>query len=243
MADKLAANAASLKARFQNDFWMKDQNYLALGLDRWGKQLQVVSSNAGHCLWTGILEEEKARAVADRLMSEEMHSGWGIRTLSSQVISYNPLSYHNGSVWPHDNAIIAEGLRKLGRIDDVHRLLNGMLEAAHHQPGYRLPELFCGFKRAAESKPVDYPVSCSPQAWAAGALFQMITACLNPQPDALNHSIRFVEPMLPEWFGKTTIHGLTVGNASVDLSFQNEHNSTICQILRKSGKVKVIIES
>lgn len=243
LSGKLISQAEQLKERFERDFWMDEDKYVALALDGSGRQVKVVSSNPGHCLWTGILNDEKANCVADRLMSDELHSGWGIRTLSDRVIAYNPLSYHNGSVWPHENAIIAEGLRRLGRLSDVHRLLRGILEAGHHQPGYRLPELFCGFERGNANKPIDYPVSCSPQAWAAGAIFQMISACINFQPDALNNRIRIVEPFLPEWFGTMKIRGLKVGDASIDIAFDSSGNRTFCQILQKTGRVKVVIEN
>lgn len=243
LAKKLRRDAQELKARFNRDFWMESENYVALALDGQGEQCQVISSNPGHCLFSGILDEERANLVADRLMSNEMHSGWAIRTLARTGPKYNPMSYHNGSVWPHDNAIIVEGLRKIGRINDAHEVLRGLMEAAQFEPDFRLPELFCGFDRNNSFKPIGYPVSCSPQAWSAGAMFQMLKVCLNMQPDALRQTLRIVEPSLPPWLNRVTITGLRVGNAVVDLLFSAQDGFTGCKVLHKSGKLKVIIEN
>jgi glycogen debranching enzyme len=242
LANKLRADAIKLKEAFQREFWMPDEKYIALALDGDGKQVGVISSNPGHCLWTGILDGDKAQAVADRLMNIEMQSGWGIRTLSSNTVAYNPMSYHNGTIWPHDNAIIGEGMRKIGRTSDVEKVMQAILEVAQSQPDYRLPELFCGFDRIDTRKPTDYPVSCSPQAWAAGSMFQLIKACLNFRPDAVNNCLRIVEPNLPEWLGTVIIRKLRVGKGVVDLAFSNQNGSTYCQILNKSGNIRVILE-
>jgi glycogen debranching enzyme len=176
-------------------------------------------------------------------MSTELQSGWGIRTLSKSTVAYNPMSYHNGSIWPHDNAIIAEGMRKIGRVADAHKIMLGLLEAAQFQPDFRLPELFCGFERDGSYRPIDYPVSCSPQAWAAGAIFQLLKTCVNFQPDACHNLLRVVEPSLPDWLDKFTVQGLRVGSAVVGLSFTNHNGRGACQVLNKSGKVRVVIES
>jgi glycogen debranching enzyme len=243
IAEKLTNQAAELKDRFQRDFWMEDERFVALALDADAKQVGVITSNPGHLLFTGILDEDKANHVADRMMSNELQSGWGIRTLSKGTIAYNPMSYHNGSIWPHDNAIIAEGMRKIGRIADAHKIMLGLLEAAQFQPDFRLPELFCGFERDGSYRPIDYPVSCSPQAWAAGAIFQLLKTCVNFQPDATNNLLRVVEPSLPDWMDKFTVQGLRVGSAVVGLSFSNHNGRGACQVLNKSGKVRVVIES
>lgn len=243
LATKLRRNARALKERFNKDFWMESENFIALALDGQGQQCQVISSNPGHCLFSGILDDDRANLIADRLMDNDMHSGWGIRTLARNVVRYNPMSYHNGSIWPHDNAIIVEGLRKIGRTHDAHEILRSMLEAAQVEPEFRLPELFCGFDRANSYKPIDYPVSCSPQAWAAGSIFQMLKACLNMQPDGLRNVLRIVEPSLPPWLGRVTLNGLRVGPAVVDLLFTVQDGFTSCKVLHKSGKVKVIIEN
>ncbi len=243
LANKLRGDARKLKERFNRDFWMESEKFVALALDGHGEQCQVVSSNPGHCLFSGILDDDRAHLVADRLVDTDMHSGWGIRTLSRAVPKYNPMSYHNGSIWPHDNAIIVEGLRRIGRTQDAHDVLRGMLEAAQFEPDFRLPELFCGFDRNNSFKPIDYPVSCSPQAWAAGSMFQMLKVCLNMQPDALRQTLRIVEPSLPPWLNRVTLTGLRVGSAVVDLLFTAQDGFTACKVLHKSGKLKVIIES
>jgi glycogen debranching enzyme len=212
-------------------------------LDGDGNQVPAISSNAGHCLWTGIVDGDNAAAVADRLLAKEIDSGWGLRTLSADSSYYNPISYHNGSVWPHDNAIIIEGLRKIGRIQDGHKIISDMVAVAQNQPEFRLPELVCGFERTDWSKPINYPVSCSPQAWAAGSIFQVLSACINFQPDAKNKILRIVDPCLPDWLGTVTIRHLRVGQAELDIAFESINGNTFCQILRKSGPLRVIIES
>ncbi len=243
MSQDLRKSASSLKERFNSDFWMESENYLALALDADGKQANVISSNPGHCLFTGILDDDRAKAVADRLMSNELQSGWGIRTLSKSTTSYNPMSYHNGSIWPHDNSVIAEGMRKIGRVQDAHKIMLGLLEAAQFQPDFRLPELFCGFERNSAYKPIDYPVSCSPQAWSAGAIFQLLKTCVNFEADACNNVLRVVEPSLPGWMQKFTIQGLRVGSAIVGLSLSEQNGTSSCQVLNKSGKLRVVIET
>ncbi|MFA6210851.1 MAG: glycogen debranching N-terminal domain-containing protein [Candidatus Obscuribacterales bacterium] len=235
--------AHSLKAKFVADFWMEDQEFLALALDFEGRQVKAISSNAGHCVWSGILDGEKAMKVVDRLLAQDIDTGWGLRTLSSGASNFNPMSYHNGSVWPHDNAIIMEGMRNIGRIRDAHQLMGSMVEVAKHQQDFRLPELFCGFERSDWSKPIDYPVSCSPQAWSAGSVFQMIGACLNFQPDAANNILRIIEPCLPDWMEQVTVRNLKVGKSSLDIAFNIANGQTFCQILRKTGDLKVIIET
>ncbi len=222
---------------------MTDEKYLALALDKNGQQVKVITSNPGQCLYTGILDDDKAHAVADRIMSGDLNSGWGIRTLSKSTIAYSPISYHNGSVWPHDNAIIATGMRKIGRSQDVHTIMMQLLEIAQFEPDFRLPELICGFERNGTNNPIGYPVSCSPQAWAAGSIFQLIKACINIEADALNNVLKIVEPSLPSWLGKLIIRGLRVGTAVIDLSFTTEDGVSSCQVLQKSGKVRVVIES
>lgn len=240
---KLQNRARSLKERFQSDFWMSEENFVAIALDKDGNQVQSVSSNPGHCLWSEILSPEQAKIVADRLMSQDLFSGWGIRTLSSEASSYNPLSYHNGSVWPHDNGIICEGLRKIGRTKDILTVLTAMYDAMRRQSDFRLPELFCGFERLDAPQPIDYPVSCRPQAWAAGAVFQMLRACVNITPDAMNRRLRIVDPVLPIWLKQLRIYGLKLGNADVDIALRREGDSTYCTVLRKKGDIRVVVET
>ncbi len=243
LARKLRIAAADLKNRFERDFWIDSERFVALALDADGKPGNVISSNPGHLLFTGILDDDKAHAVADRIMGPELFCGWGVRTLSKSTVAYNPMSYHNGSVWPHDNAIIAEGLRKMGRVREAQQLMLSMIEVAQFEPDFRLPELFCGFERDGAFRPIDYPVSCSPQAWAAGSLLQFLKACLNLQPDACNGVLRIVEPKLPEWLTRVQLRGLRVGQAMLDLNFSMYQSITSCQVLHKSGKVRVTIET
>lgn len=241
MAKEQRDKARQLKTSFQKDFWMPKDNYLAIALDRNGKQIGAISSNPGHCLSSGILDERKASAVADRLMQPDLHTGWGIRTLASSSVRYNPISYHNGSIWPHDNALIAEGLRKIGRVDAVITLMKEMFEVAQSQADFRLPELYCGFKRKNGSSPISYPVSCSPQAWAAGSMFSLLHLCLNLQADAMNKKLNIIEPVLPDWLENVTIKGLCVGQARVDLSISGQ--MSFCRVLAKTGNVKIVVES
>ncbi|MDZ4837224.1 MAG: glycogen debranching N-terminal domain-containing protein [Candidatus Melainabacteria bacterium] len=243
LAIKLQHRARNLKERFQSDFWMIEENFVAIALDKDGQQVKTVSSNPGHCLWSEILNAEQAKIVADRLMAPDNFSGWGIRTLSSEACSYNPISYHNGSVWPHDNGIICEGLRKIGRTKDILTVLTAMYDAMRRQSDFRLPELFCGFERANSPQPIDYPVSCRPQAWAAGAIFQMLRACVNLAPDASNRRLRIVDPVLPMWLSQLRIYGLKLGNAQVDIALRREGDSTYCTVLRKQGDIRVVVET
>ncbi len=241
MACEQRTRASKLKNSFQKDFWMEKDEYLALALDRHGKQVGAISSNPGHCLSSGILDDDKAQSVADRLMQPDMHTGWGIRTLASSSMRYNPISYHNGSIWPHDNALIAEGLRKIGRVDAVVTLTKEMFAVAQSQADFRLPELYCGFKRKNGSAPISYPVSCSPQAWAAGSMFSLLHLCLNLQADAMNKKLSIIEPCLPDWLENVTIKGLCIGQAKVDLSISGQ--MSFCRVLKKDGQVKVVVES
>lgn len=182
LARQLRSKAKALSRRFRKDFWMEDKSFVALALDGQGRQCDVVSSNAAHVLATDILSKRQKRKVARKLMSPEMFSGWGLRTLSTKEAAYNPLSYHNGTIWPHDNALAAWGLACAGEKHGAQKMLTAMLDVACGQSDMRLPELFSGFARTdAEKAPVRYPVSCSPQAWAAGAVFMMLAAAIEPK--------------------------------------------------------------
>jgi glycogen debranching enzyme len=173
--------ADALKREFNDRFWLPDRGYFAVALDRDKRPVDACASNMGHCLWSGIVDDDKAPAVAERLLSPEMFSGWGVRTLGSDMGAYNPASYHNGSVWPHDNAIIAAGLMRYGFVDEAARIISSLFEAADHFGG-RLPELFCGFDRDQYPEPVSYPASCSPQAWAAATPLSLLRTRLRLDP-------------------------------------------------------------
>ena len=194
-AARYRAKAAALKTAFNRDFWLEDRGWFAMGLDCDKQPIDALGSNVGHCLWTGIVDEDKARAVADRLMSPEMFSGWGIRTLSSAMVGYNPVSYHVGSVWPHDNAIIAAGLTRYGFVEEAQRVMVGLLDASTHFGG-RLPELFGGLGRDEVPFPVSYPSSCSPQAWAAASPLMFLRSILRLDP-WVPHGKVWIDPVLP----------------------------------------------
>ncbi len=222
-AERLEREAAVLRERFNRDFWMPDQEFFCLALDGEKRQVRSVTSNAGHCLWSGICDPAKADSVAERLMAPDMFSGWGIRTLSADSPNYNPMSYHNGSVWPHDNAIIALGLRRAGHGDKAARLVQAMCEAGFRFSDARLPELFCGFSRDQRfnSSPAAYVVSCSPQAWAAGALFMFLESLLDLRPNAGSRSL-VLTPVLPPMFARVTLRNLRIGPHRFDVSVSRE---------------------
>jgi glycogen debranching enzyme len=196
---------------------MEDEQFFCLALDGHKQQVRSVTSNAGHCLWSGICDPEKAGAVARRLMAPDMFSGWGIRTLSSESPNFNPMSYHNGSVWPHDNAIIALGLRRAGYGDLAARLTEAMCQSGFRFSDARLPELFCGFARDQRfnSSPAAYVVSCSPQAWAAGALFMFIESLLDIGPGGDKVDLA---PVLPPMFNRISLRNLRIGARRVDVN-------------------------
>jgi glycogen debranching enzyme len=196
VAERFRAKAADLKRAFNRDFWLEDRGWFALGLDADKRPVDSLASNMGHCLWTGIVDEEKAPLVAERLLSRDMFSGWGIRTLASSMGGYNPISYHCGSVWPHDNAIIAAGLMRYGFVDEAQRVVTAMLDAALSQGG-RLPELFSGLDREELPSVVSYPTSCSPQAWAAASPLLFLRTLLRLDP-WVPHGKVWLSPVLPE---------------------------------------------
>ncbi len=177
-AEKLESEAGKLRQRFNEAFWMPQKKFFAIALDGRKNRVDSISSNPGHCLWTGIIDRAKAPMVAKRLLSDDMFSGWGVRTLSSQMGLYDPLSYHNGSVWPHDNSIICVGLSRYGYLKEAYEISTSLIDAASSFPDNRLPELFAGFARREHSKPIPYPAANSPQAWASGALIYCVESLL-----------------------------------------------------------------
>jgi glycogen debranching enzyme len=207
--------AAGIRETFNDRFWLPDRGYYAIGLDRAGRPIDGLASNMGHCLWTGIIDKEKAPAVAEHLLSDEMFTGFGVRTLASDMGAYNPMSYHNGSVWPHDNALIAAGLMRYGFVEEAPRVAMGLLDAAHACGG-RLPELFCGFPRAEFPVPVPYPTSCSPQAWAAASPIQMMRTLLRFDP-WVPYGRVWLDPALPDGVGPLRITGLPLAGTRVTL--------------------------
>jgi len=243
LADQWKEEARKLKFRFNRDFWMQDQDYCALALDGEGKQVDSITSNPGQCLHLGLLTPEKAYSVAERLRAPDMFNGWGIRTLSSLSPAYNPMGYHIGSVWPHDNSLIALGLRSLGLIDQALEVFQGLLDMTLQQPYQRPPELFCGYDRSGNSSPVQYPVACTPQAWATGSVFQLLQMMVNLVPDAPNNCLRIIDPALPESINQLSLHNLRVGTTLLDLEFERSGNTTACRVAKKRGNLRVVIEA
>ena len=240
-AGALSEQAATLKHRFNEVFWLPRENYFALALDHDKKPVKTVTSNPGHGLWTGIIDEEKARLVSERLLQPDMFSGWGLRTMSKSSINYNPMSYHNGSVWPHDNAIIIRGLKKYGFNKEAEKVATGLFEAALHYEYYRLPELFCGFTKRSISRPVNYPVACSPQAWAAGSIFMILQALLGIDADAPSDTLYINNPSLPAWLGEVDIRRMKVNDSSISLKFRREGDVTSFVVTEKNGTIKTIV--
>jgi glycogen debranching enzyme len=211
--------ADTLQTNFLRHFWWEQEQTFYMALAEHKEPCDIVASNAGHCLWTGIVPEELAHKVTHRLMREDMFSGWGIRTLSTQAKRYNPMSYHNGSVWPHDSALVGAGFALYGHKEEAGRILKSMFEASHYYESARLPELYCGFTRREGYGPTRYPVSCSPQAWATGAPFILLSSLLGLYPDAEQHRLTLHQPALPDWLKTLEINGVYIGARRVHLRF------------------------
>ncbi|HSL77087.1 MAG TPA: glycogen debranching N-terminal domain-containing protein [Candidatus Limnocylindrales bacterium] len=241
LAIRLDAEADQLATRFEQAFWMEDRRYYAIALDRDKRQADAIASNAGQCLWSGIVTPDRARDVVDRILRPSMFSGWGVRTFAADQPGYNPIGYHTGTVWPHDTSLIAAGFKRYGFDDATNRLVGQMMEAAQGFPDYRLPELFCGFDRTDAHTPVPYPVACSPQAWAAGSSFLFLETMLGLRAHADRHELELLHPHLPDWLGKVTLTDLRIGDASVDLLFHRWRGTTSAEVLRKVGDVAVTI--
>ncbi|MBY0430494.1 MAG: amylo-alpha-1,6-glucosidase, partial [Rhodospirillales bacterium] len=241
-AVRLEVEAKALQRRFEDTFWIEDMGTYALALDGDKRPCKVRNSNAGHLLFAGIvLDRERARQVAEDLLSPAMFSGWGIRTLGEREHRYNPMSYHNGSIWPHDNAMIAWGLARYGFTGKVETVLGGMFDAALFVDLNRLPELFCGFPRQPGQGPTLYPVACIPQAWASGALFMLLQACLGMRISADPPRILFERPALPPSLASVELRNLRVGSASVDLLVTRHPSSVTVNVLRRDGCVEIRI--
>jgi glycogen debranching enzyme len=234
-ADKLKKDAAEMAKRFEKAFWMPGRGFYALALDGDKRQVQVISSNPGHLLFTRMLAQDRARAVCERFMRPDMFSGWGWRTLSQEERVFNPLSYHRGSVWPHDNSIVAYGMALYEFREPVNRIFQALFEAALNFRDYRLPELFCGIQRGESDEPVQYPVSCSPQAWASGAVFLLLTSVLGVRPSAPRKELNIVNPALPPFLNQLSIRNLRVGGSRVDLDFSRRGDRTFCNVVDIQG--------
>lgn len=233
--------AHALRAAFAERFWSPELASYVLALDGAKHPCRVRASNAGHALWTGIASRAHARRVAETLMGEACFSGWGVRTLAAGEARYNPMSYHNGSVWPHDNAVVAAGFARYGMRDLTLRLFGALLSASASFDLHRLPELFCGFPERSGEGPTLYPVACAPQAWAAGAVFLMLEAALGLRIDGRRREISFLHPRLPEMIPELRIAGLRVGAGSVDLLLENHPHDLGITVLHRQGDVRVVV--
>ena len=239
-AAELRSQALELQARFDEAFWLDDLQTYALALDGQRRPCHVHASNAGHALLTGIATPARAAQLATTLMADASFTGWGIRTVAAGEARYNPMSYHDGSVWPHDNALIALGLARYGFYDAAMRIFSGLFDASRYFDLARLPELFCGFTRRAGEGPTRYPVACSPQAWSAGAIFMLLQATLGLEVDAIEKQIRFRHARLPEFLDVVHIRGLRVGEASIDMDLARQPNGVGITVLRREGTVEVL---
>jgi len=241
-AAALRAQAASLKAAFNERFWVESEQYFAMALDGDKRPVATITSNPAHALYCGVVDPDKAAPLARRLLAPDMFSGWGVRTLSKSAVAYNPMSYHNGSIWPHDNAIIGAGLKRYGFAKATNRLATAMFEMAVTVDDMRLPELFCGFTRRSPNRPVAYPVACSPQAWAAGAPFLLLQAMLGISADAPANTLNVNKPQLPGWLNTVELHDLRVGRSTSSIVFQRHGETTGFSLLDKDGDVRVLME-
>ena len=232
-ARKLRARAASLKRAFDDRFWLAERGHLAFGLQGSMAQIATLTSNAGQALWSGIVAAPKARATARSVTGASMFNGWGIRTLADDEVRYDPLGYHLGTVWPHDNALIVAGLRRYGLDREAERVFTGLFEAAIDFPGHRLPELFAGYARDEFEAPVPYPVACHPQAWAAGAMPAMLASMLGLEPAGFEGRLTVRRPRLPSWLPSVELRSLRVGAGRADLRFERDgRGATRMEVVR-----------
>jgi glycogen debranching enzyme len=241
MARTLRDAARELRDRFQRRFWCEDLGLYALALDGEKNACRVRSSNAGHCVFSGIASPEHANSILARLEDSTFFSGWGVRTIAETESRYNPMAYHNGSIWPHDNAIIAAAQTNLGSKSLATRILSSQLDASTYFDSSRLPELFCGFHRRGGKAPTSYPVACSPQSWAAGAVFMMLQACLGISVDALHSRVVLRAPSLPSGIDRVSIRGLGVGSGTVDLTVHRYLGTLSANVERRSGRLDVVM--
>ncbi|CAM3931838.1 glycogen debranching N-terminal domain-containing protein [Mycobacterium senriense] len=227
-AQQWRSRAARLKAAFNLAFWMPEQQAFALALDGAKHQVDAIASNMGHCLWTGIVDDDKAAAVAAHLVGPALNSGFGVRTLATEMNAYNPMSYHNGSVWPHDTAVAVAGLANYGFVQEAQQIALGLLDASEYFGG-RLPELFCGFPRAEFSRPVPYPTSCSPQAWAAASSRLVLRSLLRFNPDIPHGQVQ-VCPMAPGRFLPVRLHNVPLAGTRISLTVDAEGGVDVCDL-------------
>jgi glycogen debranching enzyme len=240
-AGQLATEAQGLAARFEAAFWCDELGTYALALDGAKRPCKVRTSNAGQLLFTGIAGEDRARKVAADLMRPHFFTGWGIRTVARGEARYNPMSYHDGSIWPHDNALIALGLARYGLKHSVEHLFKGLFDAASYMDLRRLPELFCGFQRERRRGPTLYPVACAPQAWASATPFTLLEAALGLEFDVQRGEIRLRDPRLPAFLNEVVLRDLQLGPSSVDLRIRRHGEEVSLDVMRTRGQIQVSI--
>ena len=240
LAVRLSERAEALKRQINQDFWL-DEGFYAVALDGDKRQVDSITSNPGHLLYAGAAPPQRAAQVVRRMLSADLFSGWGIRTLSADSPRFNPLGYHLGTIWPHDNSITAMGFKKYGKESELLKLATVLFDAAKTFDYYRLPELFCGTPRSSHHAPVPYPVACRPQAWAAGTIPFLLQAILGLCPDASRNELLVVRPQLPSWLEQVQVNSLRVGNASVDLLYELHTRRTLVTVLNATAGLRVSV--
>jgi glycogen debranching enzyme len=240
-AENLRRSAQTLREKFHKTFWCEEIQTYAIALDGEKKPCRVRSSNAGQCLFTGIAQAEAAEKIKNDLFTDAFFSGWGIRTIPSSEARYNPMSYHDGSIWPHDNALIAFGLARYGFKESALQILNALFDASQFMDLNRLPELFCGFRRRQGEGPTLYPVACNPQAWSSASIFFILQACLGLRIEAERNRLYFDNPHLPDSIHELEIKNLRVDSGAVDVLLTRHDHDVGVNISRRSGKVEVIV--
>jgi glycogen debranching enzyme len=240
VAERLEQEADCLQTSIDEQFWCEAIGTYALALDGAKHPCAVRTSNAGHVLFCGVAKEDKAARVAKDLMTPDLFTGWGVRTVAIGASRYNPMSYHNGTVWPHDSSIVAAGLARYGMSEAAGRIFTGLFDAACRFPDFRLPELFCGFARRAGEGPVSYPSACTPQAWASGAVFLLLQACLGIDIDAKAGVIEVARPYLPGWLDHVVVRDLSVGDGRATLHFHRAASGVEVGISDMEGDVRLV---
>jgi glycogen debranching enzyme len=241
-ARRLLKEAAKLRAKFERSFWCNDLLSYALALDGLKQPCRVRTSNVGHCLWTGIANQAHGMRTAKTLVNEDFFNGWGVRTVAVTEARFNPMSYHNGSVWPHDNALIAAGMASYGFKQGALKILSGLFDASRFLDLHRLPELWCGFSRRPGEGPTLYPVACSPQTWSSVAVFLLLQSCLGLRIEAPLARLSFSQPVLPPFLEHIEIKNLRIGDAAVDLSLERRAKGVGVYVQRREGRVKIVVK-
>jgi glycogen debranching enzyme len=240
-SERMASEARELKRVFNERFWLEDAGFLAMALDGDKRPVSTLCSTAGHCLWSRIVDDELVAPIARRLMSAELFTGWGVRTVSRNAKAYNPISFYNGGVWPFDTAIAANALKKLGYVQESNRLAKGLFDAALGYESSRLPEMFCGFTRQLSERPVAFPMACSPYAASSGALMLVLQAMLGIYAQAEENIVYVHNPVLPNWLGDVTLSNLHIGRTTMHLRFRREGGRTTFSVRDKQGPGRIVI--